>query len=113
MKSGDDTAFNPNRSLVPDWISLDGSKQKRESDMNGSGKTLTRVRVARLPTAKLFFCCHKCHSPRKNGQIIAENSVKRMKKNALFDTFLTELRSTRITLLLIFVRCLLQSIDNQ
>ena len=30
---------------------------------------LVRVRTcARLPTAMLFFCCHKCHTPRKKGQ---------------------------------------------
>ena len=35
---------------------------------NGTFSLLVRVRTcARLPTAMLFFCCHKCHTPRKRS----------------------------------------------
>ncbi len=82
--------------------------------MNGSGKTLTRVRVARAFQQRCcFFAVTSVTVREKMDKKTAENSVKRMKKNALFDTFFTELRPTRIVLLLMFVRCVLQSIENQ
>ncbi len=47
-----------------------GAKGRREKEENNGGRKFSEpfscvhVRV-RIPTAMLFFCCHKCHTEKK------------------------------------------------
>ena len=48
------------------------------------GKWVSRVRIARIPTAVLFFCCHKCHTRREKVKKKMEKSSKRKGRKKCF-----------------------------
>ena len=66
---------------------------------------LVRVRTcARLPTAMLFFCCHKCHTPRKRWTKNSRKFSETQEEKRDFRYLLPRTNPTRITSLLIFIQ---------
>ena len=69
---------------------------------------LVRVRTcARLPTAMLFFCCHKCHTPRKKWTKKQPEIQWNARNKTLFPILFHRTNPTRITSLLIFIQSIL------
>ena len=72
---------------------------------NGTFSLLVRVRTcARLPTAMLFFCCHKCHTPRKKWTKNSRKFSETQEVKCDFRYLLHRTNPTRITSLLTFIQ---------
>ena len=72
---------------------------------NGTFSLLVCTRTcARLPTAMLFFCCHKCHTPRKRWTKNSRKFSETQEVKWDFRYLLPRTNPTRITSLLIFIQ---------
>ena len=67
-----------------EWMEAENDNSARSLEYRK--EFLARTRSARLPTAMLFFCCHKCHTRNEKGREKNEKSEKNEEMKSLFFT---------------------------
>ena len=67
---------------------------KREGSLEAA---LSRTRSARIPTAMLFFCCHKCHTRTKIVEKRLKNLLEKVMRSVFFLVVYCVFRGTEST----------------